>query len=166
MDVSAVSRSKDQQTRSEAPSTRRRGSDDYARQVTIDDAVRNERRAQKNREAMRRQAASAFRESVEVDRAVQRDNMQAGVEKMVRTVVRKESDSVHKQPERAADKADSQSSYNRERINSAYSNDVPEARRENETHESPSNHQQKRAMESYRQDSERNAIDRTVELVI
>lgn len=170
MDISNTTDRQGQDKAADAPSRRQRASQDYTRQVSADDAVRHEKRATKNRDAARRQARSAFHESVEYDRAIERQNMQAGVEKMVRSVVRKEStqearsDQARAQRSQQAD-AQAHAQYVREKINSAYNSSVTEPTQDTTDHPNPSNHQQNRAIENY-QDSTRNRIDQTVELVI
>ena len=171
-----------------APSTRTRFSADYARQAAVDDSVRQKERAQNNREAMRRQAMSdiqkqitdyALKEAMEQERVQERRNMEAGVDKMVRTVVRKESDnqgevrpeSTHRQSSeqtqnvQQSQESDSQTRSTRDKVNKAYNAFVKESARDEELRPSHSELQQKRAVERY-QDSTQNGIDRTVELVV
>lgn len=168
MDSSTVSDRQGSKNRSTAPSSRNRSSQDHTRQVTTNDAALQQRRADKNHEALRRQTQSAFRESIEQDRALQRQNEQAGVEKMVRSVVRKESSQTaeHRTQEtpRQAD-SDAQAQYVREKLNSAYSSTASEPAHEESQQPDPSQRQQQRAIDDYQQ-SNRNSIDRTVELVI
>jgi len=168
MDSSTVADRQKSRNNTTAPPTRNRSGQDRARQVATDEAVRQERRAASNREAVRRQAQSAMRESIEQDRALERQNMQAGVEKMVRSVVRKESgQDVQRQSQETAQQhgQEAQAEYVREKLNSAYRSDAAESPRDESPPPSPSQHQQQRAIEDYQQ-STRNSIDRTVELVI
>lgn len=149
------------------PSTRARSSQDYARRVATDDAVRQQERAQNNRDATRRLAQSAFRESLEEERVRLQQNMQAGVEKMVRSVVRKESslNTGRAEAEAHQNDADTRSDVVREKLNSAYGSDNSESPRDEELRPTPSQRQQQRAIENYQQ-ATRNSIDRTVELVV
>jgi len=168
MDLSAVTeRERSKDTASSPPSSRHSGQN-IARQATVGDAAHQERRTARNREALRRQAQSALRDSIEQDRALERHNMQAGVEKMVRSVVRKEStQDVQARDHETAQQADSsaQSRYTQEKLNSAYSSSNSEPPRQESRQSSPSQHKQQRAIEDYQQ-STRNSVDRTVELVI
>ena len=172
MDSAAVNNKRDRAVTAPPPSSRERDSHDYARQSVADDAVRQKERAMENRAALRRQAMSeinrqvaeqAFRETIEQERIRERHNMQAGVEKMVRTVVRKESAEAE-QAQHSESAQHARTDYVREKVNSAYSNNS-ESPRDRELRPSPSELQQKRALERY-QDSNRNSIDRTVELVV
>ncbi|MDH5446492.1 MAG: hypothetical protein OEY52_13135 [Gammaproteobacteria bacterium] len=159
------------------PSTRNRTDHNYAQQVAADDAARQKKRAERNKshdrrdiqsELMRHITQEAMRNSLEQERIRERQNMQAGIEKMVRTVVRKESEKSEETQQAEStqnSEANQQASYNREKVNSAYSSFVKESPRERDLRPSPSELQQKRAVDQY-QDSNRNAIDRTVELVV
>lgn len=151
-----------------APSTRN-SDQDQPRQVAVQDAARQQRRAASNREAARRQAQSAMRDSIERDRAMQRQNEQAGVEKMVRSVVRKKSgQAVPRRSQKTVQQKDHdaqiQAQYVRDKLNSAYSSSATESPQDESLRSSPSQHQQQRAIDDYQQSS-RNSIDRTVELV-
>ncbi len=110
----------------------------------------------------------AFKQVMEQERIEQSQNMQAGVEKMVRTVVRKESAASEESQSRDASSTENDTNradHVREKVNRAYSDYNDSSPRERELRPSHSELQQKRAMESY-QDSTRNPIDRTVELVV
>ncbi len=166
MDSSAVSNRQGVSDSTPEPSTRNRSDQDYARQAAVEDAMRQQQRAANNREVERRLAQSAFAQSVEQDRALQKSNQQAGVEKMVRSVVRKES----AQQEQSRSQEDSPSSdtntdYVREKLNSTYGSSSQESPRDEELRPSPSERQQQRALENYQQ-STRNRVDHTVELIV
>ncbi len=168
MDPSTVSGRDRNKDIASPPPTRNPSRQARARQAEVDNAVQQERRVANNREAMRRQASAAFRESVERDRAVERQNMQAGVEKMVRSVVRKES--AQTEQSRAQDNSHQnelheQDQYVREKLKSTYSSTASESPRDESQQPSPSQRQQQRAIDDYQQ-STRNSIDRAVELVI
>lgn len=169
MDSTTVSDRQGPKNNEAAPPTRDHPRQDQTRQVAADNAVRQqERRAINNREAARRRAHSAMRESIVQDRALERQNMEAGVEKMVRSVVRQESgQDVQRQPQETAQQKDAraQARYVRDKLNSAYRTDAAESHRDESQRPPPSQHQQQRAVENY-QESNRNSIDRTVELVI
>lgn len=100
---------------------------------------------------------------------MQRQNEQAGVEKMVRSVVRKTSrqaDPRHSQktaPQKDHD-VQVQAQYVRDKLNSAYSGSTTESPQDESLRSSPSPHQQQRAIDDYQQSS-RNSIDRTVKVV-
>lgn len=177
MDYADVTKSRESVQTAPSPSTRQRFSPDHARQVAADDAVRQKERAEQNRAALRRQsmadinrdvAEHAFRKFIEEDRVREKQNMQAGVEKMVRTVIRKESSEVRENEEsessqRARDS--SSADYMREKVNSAYDSSTAESPRDKDLRPSPSERQQQRAIENYQQ-STRNPVDQTVELVV
>ena len=169
MDPSTVADRKGAEARSSTQSQRQRQpNQDYDRQAVVDSAVRQQRRAANNRDAARRQAESALRDSIERDRLQERQNMQAGVEKMVRSVVRKESTQAEQRPSQDASQqqdSDAQAQYVRDRLNSAYSSSETESVRNESSQPSPSQRQQQRAIDDYQQ-SIRNSIDHTVELVI
>lgn len=168
MDPSAVSNKQGMTNTSPAPSTRNRSDQDYARQAAADDAVRQQGRAARNRVAERRLTQSAFEQSIEQDRALQKSNQQAGVEKMVRSVVRKDSARIAQpRPREDSQSADSDANadYIREKLNSTYGNTVSESPRDETLRPSPSQRQQQRAMENYQQ-STRTSVDHTVELIV
>ena len=177
MDYADVTKSRESVQTAPTPSTRQRFSPDHARQVAADDAVRQKERADQNRAARRRQTMAdinrdvtehAFRKFVEEDRVREKQNMQAGVEKMVRTVIRKESSEVKENAESESAQREidsSNASYMREKVNSAYDNSAAESPREKELRPSPSERQQQRAIENYQQTT-RNPVDQTVELVV
>ena len=176
MDPSTVPNRQDVTNMTSSPSTRTRASQDYARQAAADDAVRQQRRAANNRaqarqaiqaDLMKQITQEALKNSMEQERIRERQNMQAGVEKMVRTVVRKESAQSDNMQDKNAvqDEQNSHAQYVREKLNSTYSSSSQESPRDKELRPSPSERQQQRALENYQQ-SNRNQVDRTVELVV
>lgn len=177
MDTAAVAAKNEVSRTVSAPSDRQGFSPDHARKVAADDAVRHKERSEENRAALRRQAMSdihkhfaeqAFKELIEQERNLERRNMDAGVDKMVRSVVRKESSQSEDNQvrENTADQGKySQVDYVREKLNRTYSEQNDSSPRDKELRPSHSELQQKRALERY-QDSNRNSIDRTLELVV
>lgn len=164
MDSSRVSGRRNIRNGSAASSNRNRSDRrDRARQGATDDAARQKRRTAGKREAVRRQTQSAFRDSIEQDRAIQKQYAQAGVEKMLRSVVRKES----RRSQQTAQQKDTaaQSQYVRDKLNSTYNQTASELIQDENLEPSPSQRQQQRAIDDYQQ-STRNNIDRTLELVI
>jgi len=168
MDTSSVANQQGNNNPAPAPSTRNRAEQDYARQRAADDAVRQERRAANNRDVARRLASSALRESIERERMRERQNMEAGVEKMVRSVVRKASAQTEPHQSREdihQSEQSAQADYVRDKLNSTYNQSNNESIRDDVLRPSPSEIQQQRARENY-QESNRNPVDRTVELVV
>ena len=167
MDPSTVSNRQGVSDIGPEPSTRNRADQDYARQAAVDDAVRQQQRAANNRAAERRMTQSAFEQSIEQDRALQKSNQQAGVEKMVRSVVRKESaqhEENRSQDSQSRDTA-ANTDYVREKLNSTYGNSSGDSSRDEELRPSPSERQQQRALENYQQ-SNRNSVDHMVEMIV
>lgn len=174
MESSAISNRQTVGNTAPAPSTRNRAEQDYARQAAAEDAARQEHRATNNRTATRRRTQSAFEQSIEQDRALQRYNEQAGVEKMVRSVARKEA--AQAEESRSIGARDSQegaqpgdpqakADFVREKLNATYATTSSESIRDQSLRPSPSQRQQQRAIESYQQ-SNQNSIDRALELVV
>lgn len=138
------------------------------RQELVGDGVQPQQIAS-NRDVMRRQARSAFRDSIAQERPTQRLTEQAGIEKMLRTVVRKESSQTasSRSPKMTQQKdgAVPQSHYVSEKLNSTYNQTTNEPTPDASLETSPSQRQQQRAIDDYQQ-STRSKIDHTVELVI
>lgn len=171
MDVAAISDRQYVAATAPAPSTRNRSDEDYARQAAVDDSVRQERRAARNRDAMRRRTHSAFEQSIEQDKSLRAYNERAEAEKMVRMVMRKEAAEMEAQ---RADRVEMKSSLSdphakaeltRQKVDAAYATKTSEALRDEVFRPSPSQRQQQRALEKY-QEPVRNTIDRTVDLVV
>jgi len=168
MDISNIKEQKDSTRQSSAPSSRERFNADYAHKVSAEDAIRQQARSERNRAAARRQATNALYESLDYEKAVRREKMQAGADKMVRSVIQKESTQRSGTADGASQNSESNEQASRDymqaKINTAYRQAESESR-QSYTERPETDYQQRRAVDRYQQSNQKRP-DHNLDLVI